>query len=109
LYHDAPFVVVVHNTDPDPRFIYANKAAQACFKYSWDEFKGLPSRLSAEAPTSAERQRLLDAVTRDGFIFNYRGVRIRSPVGAPGSRMKSCGSSSTITGSCGAKPRWRDV
>lgn len=76
LYRNAPFAVVAHNTDADPRFIYANKAAQSCFEYSWDEFTTLPSRLSAEAPNRAERQRLLDAVTRDGFISNYRGVRI---------------------------------
>ena len=31
LYHDAPFAVVAHNTEPDPRFVYANEAAQACF------------------------------------------------------------------------------
>ncbi|HEY0234301.1 MAG TPA: MEKHLA domain-containing protein, partial [Afipia sp.] len=43
---------------------------------SWGELIGLPSRLSAEAPERAERQRLLDAVARDGFISNYKGVRI---------------------------------
>ncbi|MEZ2130893.1 MULTISPECIES: MEKHLA domain-containing protein [unclassified Sinorhizobium] len=76
LYNDAPFVVLAHNTEPDPRFIYANQAAQNCFEYSWDEFITLPSRLSAELPDRAERQRLLDTVTRDGFIDNYRGLRI---------------------------------
>ncbi len=76
LYEDAPFCVLAHNTDADPRFVYANRAAQACFEYGWDEFTTLPSRLSAEAPDRAERQRLLDAVTRDGFIGDYRGIRI---------------------------------
>ncbi len=76
LYHEAPFAVLAHNTDPDPRFIYANKTAQACFEYAWDEFITLPSRLSAEAPNRAERQRLMDAVARTGFISDYRGVRI---------------------------------
>jgi hypothetical protein len=75
LYEAAPFVVVAHNTEPDPRFIYANKTAQACFEYSWDEFTTLPSRLSAEAPNRAERQRLLDAVARNGFMSGYRGIR----------------------------------
>ena len=36
----------------------------------------LPSRLSAEQPDRAERQRLLDAVTRDGFVDNGRGLRV---------------------------------
>jgi len=48
LYAQAPIAVVAHNTDPDPKFIYANRCAQTCFEYSWDEFIGLPSRLSAE-------------------------------------------------------------
>jgi hypothetical protein len=76
LYDEAPFVVLAHNTEPDPRFVYSNKAAQACFEYSWDELAGLPSRLSAEAPNRTERQRLLDEVSRNGFTTGYRGQRI---------------------------------
>jgi hypothetical protein len=76
LYREAPFVVVAHNTDQDPIFIYANKAAQACFEYSWAEFLTLPSRLSAEAQERAERQSLLEEVTRNGFLSGYRGVRV---------------------------------
>src|SRR6266566_1468638 len=76
LYEDAAFCVLAHNTDPDPSFIYANQAAQRCFEYSWDEFIGLPSRLSAETPDQAERQRLLGAVARHGYASGYRGLRI---------------------------------
>jgi PAS domain-containing protein len=76
LYHEAPFVVVAHNTDPDPRFIYANRAAQACFGYSWEEFVTLPSRLSAEAGLRERRQAVLEAVARDGFVAGYSGIRI---------------------------------
>lgn len=76
LYHQAPFVVLAHDGGADPRFIYANEIAQACFEYSADELIGLPSRLSAEAPERAERQRLLDRVSRDGFIADYSGIRI---------------------------------
>jgi PAS domain-containing protein len=76
LYGEAPFAVLAHDTAPDPRFIYANRTAQACFEYSWEELIGLPSRLSAEAPERAERQRLLDAVRRDGLARGYRGLRI---------------------------------
>jgi hypothetical protein len=68
--------VLAHNTDADPRFIYANRAAQRCFEYSWAEIDSMPSRLSAEAPNRAERQRLLDAVSRDGYVGGYRGIRI---------------------------------
>jgi PAS domain-containing protein len=76
LYREAPFVVLAHGTERDPKFIYANRAAQACFGYSWDEFMTLPSRLSAEAPDQAERQRLLEQVERNGFLSGYRGVRV---------------------------------
>jgi len=76
LYREAPFVVVAHGTDQDPKFIYANKAAQACFEYSWEEFMSLPSRLSAEAPDRAERQSLLAEVARNGFLCGYQGLRV---------------------------------
>jgi len=76
LYAQASHPVLAHNTDPDPRFIYANKAAQACFEYGWDEIVSLPSRLSAEPVDREERQRLLDDVARQGFTTGYSGWRI---------------------------------
>jgi PAS domain-containing protein len=76
LYEHATHCVLAHNTDPDPRFIYANKAAQACFEYDLEEITKLPSRLSAEPSDREERQRLLEAVSRDGYATNYRGLRI---------------------------------
>ncbi|MDN0073888.1 MEKHLA domain-containing protein [Crenobacter sp. SG2303] len=76
LYEDAPFCVVAHNTDADPRFVYANQAAQRCFEYNWDEMTALRSRLSAEQPNREERDRLLDTVRRQGYASGYRGLRI---------------------------------
>jgi len=76
VYAGTPVCVLAHSVAADPLFIYANMAAQALFQYNWDEFIGMPSRLSAEAPNRAERQRLLDAVARDGFATGYSGVRI---------------------------------
>jgi PAS domain-containing protein len=76
LYEHATHCVLAHNTDPDPRFIYANKAAQACFEYELEEITKLPSRLSAEPSDREERRRLLEAVARDGYAANYRGLRI---------------------------------
>lgn len=77
LYSDATFAVLAHNTAPDPVFVYANAAAQRLFGYGWSEFTTLQSRLSAGPADRAERQALLDAVTRDGFIANYRGLRVK--------------------------------
>jgi hypothetical protein len=74
--YGAPFVVLAHDDQADPCFSYANLAAQRLFERTWDEFVGLPSRLSAEAPARDERERLLARVTRHGFIDDYTGVRI---------------------------------
>jgi hypothetical protein len=76
LYEKAPFALLAHNTEADPRFIYANKTAQSCFEYSWSEFIQLRSRFSAEAPNREERQRSLDAVATRGFVSGYSGLRI---------------------------------
>lgn len=76
LYESAPFAVLAHDTAPDPVFVYGNRRAQSLFGYDWDEFTTLPSRLSAEAPERSQRQAFLERVARDGFVDDYRGVRI---------------------------------
>ncbi|WP_420137790.1 MEKHLA domain-containing protein [Sphingomonas sp.] len=76
LYHEAPFPVLAHNTAPDPVFIYANRAAQSLFGYEWEEFIGLPSRLSAAPVHRAERARLFEEVGRKGFSSAYSGTRV---------------------------------
>jgi PAS domain S-box-containing protein len=76
LYHEAPFPVLAHSTDADPVFIYANRAAQTLFCYTWDEFIGLPSRLSAAPADRAERARLFEEVARQGFSTSYSGTRV---------------------------------
>ncbi len=76
LYETAPFGLLVHDTAADPLFVYANRAAQKAFEYSWDEFVGLPSRLSAEAPNRTKRQEFMDQVRHQGFVEHYRGRRV---------------------------------
>lgn len=73
---DAPFGVLAHTGGPDPRFVYANRTALARFAATWDQLVGTHSRLSAEPDAREDRQRLLDAVERDGFVSGYRGPRI---------------------------------
>ena len=72
----APEAIVAHGTQADPLFFFANAAALAAFDTDVDTFVGMPSRLSAEIPQRAERQALLDRVTRDGYIDDYAGVRV---------------------------------
>jgi hypothetical protein len=76
LYAHSPYAVLAHDTAQLPLFVYANRTAQACFEYAWDEIVGLPSHLSAEPQDRAERQRLLDQVAQRGYAAGYAGVRI---------------------------------
>jgi PAS domain-containing protein len=76
LYEEAPFGLLAHDADPDPQFVYANRRAQQCFEYDWEEFTELRSRLSAEPDRQEDRDRLLDVVQRNDFATGYRGLRI---------------------------------
>lgn len=113
LYAQASHCVLAHNTDPDPRFIYANKAAQTAFEYDWDEITSLPSRLSAEPVDREERQRLLDSVARYGLAEGYSGIRIAKS----GRRFRIEGgvvwqlvdSNGAVRGQAATFARWRDV
>ena len=73
--YQAPFVLVSHNTNPDPIFNYANRMALSLFEFGWDEFTCLPSRLSAGPVNQEERDKLLAEVTAKGFIDHYQGIR----------------------------------
>jgi MEKHLA domain len=50
--------------------------ASAVIEMDWSAFVGMPSRLSAEPLLREERSRLLERVSRDGFIADYAGIRI---------------------------------
>jgi len=75
-FWNAPRAIVAHGTEADPIFFYGNALALELFEMSADVFTRLPSRLSAEAMQREERTRLLDCVTRNGFIDDYAGIRI---------------------------------
>lgn len=59
----------------DHLFNYANRTALTLFEYQWAELIGQPSSTSAEPVHRDERRRLLDEVSRQGFIENYSGIR----------------------------------
>lgn len=73
---DAPAVIVAHGTEADPVFFYGNRLALELFEMDFAAFTRLPSRCSAEPMARAERERLLQRVSRDGYIDDYAGVRI---------------------------------
>ncbi|MFI5842973.1 MEKHLA domain-containing protein [Catenuloplanes sp. NPDC051500] len=74
--YEAPFGLLAHDTSADPLFIYANLTAQQLFGYSWDDFVGLPSRLSAGAQDRESRAAVLESVRLKGFASDYRGPRV---------------------------------
>jgi MEKHLA domain len=74
--YDAAAVIVAHGTEADPLFWFANKTAQQLWGMTWDQFSGLPSRLSAEADQRETRAALLAQVQQRGFIQDYAGIRV---------------------------------
>jgi hypothetical protein len=74
--YGAPFVLLSHDIAADPMLNYGNRAGLRLFELSWQELIQTPSRLTAEPMHRDERARLLDQVTQQGYIDDYRGVRI---------------------------------
>ena len=109
----APQAIVAHGTEADPLFFFANRAALARFAMPLEQFVGMPSRLSAEAPLREERQALLERVARSGFIDDYAGVRIA----ATGQRFRIeqatvwnlADASGALHGQAAAFAQWTDL
>ncbi len=72
----APFVVVSHQTEDDPILNYGNQMALDLWETDWENFTRTPSRLTAEPVNRQQRQQMLIQAATQGFIKNYRGVRI---------------------------------
>lgn len=69
-------VILCHDGAPDPRFIFANKAAASLWRMSVEELVGMPSRLSAPPEFQAERAGALAQAAAHGVLFGYSGERI---------------------------------
>ncbi|WP_158896528.1 MULTISPECIES: MEKHLA domain-containing protein [unclassified Pseudomonas] len=76
LHERAPYALLAHGTEGDPLFCYANGQALICFGYPRAEFIGMPSRFSASPKDRDERQRLMEAVGRQGYACGYEGWRV---------------------------------
>lgn len=73
---EAPFVVVSHGTEADPILNYGNQTALNLWEVDSATLCRMPSRLTAEPVHRDERARLLERTLRDGFVDDYRGIRI---------------------------------
>lgn len=72
----ASFVVVSHGTEADPVLNYGNRTALELWETDFDALTAMPSRLTAEPGHRDERARLLQRTSRDGYVDDYRGIRI---------------------------------
>ena len=75
---EAPFVVVSHGTQTDPVLNFGNQAALDLWELKLETLLKTPSRMTAEPAHRDERARLLERTSRDGFVDDYRGIRIAS-------------------------------
>jgi hypothetical protein len=77
LLWSAPFAILAHDTDEDPKFVYANQMALSLFECEWSEIIGTPSRNSAapEKEIQDERSALLSKALEDGYVDEYQGWR----------------------------------
>ena len=73
---EAPFVVVSHGTESDPILNYGNRTALSLWEMEVETLLATPSRMTAEPLHRDERARLLERTTRDGYVDDYRGIRI---------------------------------
>lgn len=76
--YSAPLIILSHGAEEDPLFNFASKMGLDLFEYDFEDFIFLPSRKSAEMVERSEREALLKEVTDNGFIANYRGIRVAS-------------------------------
>ena len=67
---------MAHGTESDPIFFYGNRLALQLFEMSFEEFTRLASRFSAEPLAQDARLKLLDKVSRQGYVDGYSGMRI---------------------------------
>ncbi len=72
----APLVIISHGTEEDPILNYGSHLALTLWETTWDELRQTPSRLTAEVVNRAEREWMLERARTQGYVENYRGVRI---------------------------------
>ncbi|MEI7701000.1 MAG: MEKHLA domain-containing protein, partial [Planctomycetia bacterium] len=75
---EAPFVVVSHGAQADPILNYGNQMALNLWEMDIPTLTSTPSRLTAEPMHRDERAAMMERAARNGFVDDYRGVRISS-------------------------------
>lgn len=73
---NAPFPILSHSAASDPILTFGNHVALELWEMDIATLRQTPSRLTAESIHRDERARLLERTSRDGFVDDYRGIRI---------------------------------
>jgi len=78
LLFNANFIVVSHGSEADPIFNYGNQKALDLWQMDWQTFTSTPSRYTVEPMEHEDREQLLAQAKSQGYVSNYRGIRIAS-------------------------------
>jgi MEKHLA domain len=78
MLYQVSFVVVSHGIETNPVLNYGNQIALDLWEMDWEHFTQTPSKSTAEPVNQAAREVMMAQVLRQGFVENYRGVRISS-------------------------------
>lgn len=73
---NAPFVLVSSGAEEDPILNYGNQQALKLWEMDWETLTRTPGRNTAEAMEREARDRFLETVKKQGYIDDYRGIRI---------------------------------
>lgn len=72
----APFVLLSHDTRPEPVYTFGNSLALQLWEMTWGEFTSMPSNRCAEPMHRDQREQFLKEVREQGIARGYSGVRI---------------------------------
>ena len=72
------FPVIAHDASEDPRIIYANKSALQLWGRDWNKMIGIASKLTTPIEERHHRKKILNDVTKNNPIKNYKGIRMNS-------------------------------
>src|SRR5690606_27316490 len=73
---EAPFAVLSGGVEEDQVLNYGNLKTLGLWEMEWDVLTRTPSRLTAEPMHRDERAEFLKQVRENGYVDNYRGIRI---------------------------------
>ena len=78
LLFNADFILVSHGSEVDPIFNYGNQKALNLWQMDWQTLISTPSRYTVEPMEHEDREQLLAQAKSQGYVSNYRGIRIAS-------------------------------